>query len=238
MHTTFKIFITTLITTLFFSVSGYCQLDYNYGLNTKGFRLGIGGGGTVLQTHFAQNPIKPLFVANLDYDFNPYLSIGVEYQKGTLHGDDSKGYLFVKSSDIEFSAVNLNLKVSVGQFVNYQTSTVLGEAIKRFYAGVGIGGISEPLKTKKFQYNLANRPDPTFSSETKKNPIYVAIPLNFGTNINLRGLFGMSDKFELNPNYQFTYVNTYYLDGFRTSTTNSHLKGFYNALTLSLKYKF
>jgi hypothetical protein len=220
-------FVSTLST-----LSAYSQVDYFYGANNKGFRLGIGGGVSLLGAHYNSNPPSGVATGNLDYDFSRYFSIGLEGQFGQLVGNDpqNKQY-FSKSTDTYFSG-NINLRVSIGAISDYETLNGFQDAIKRIYVGTGVGMIQTDIK---FGPHISTVSPPENPSIIKGH--FYTIPINFGTNINLPGILGR-DKLELNPNYQYNYLNTTYLDGIGPSHFTKANSSNYSLISLSLKYKF
>ncbi len=214
---------------------GYSQVDYYYGLHKKGLSIGIGGGVSILNAHYRDNPLSGVGLVKVDYDFTQYISVGVEGQMGQLLGQDvvpNKQY-FPFSLD-NYSSVSLGMRFSVGAIKDYPTSTALQDVIKKIYLGVG-GGIimthislgDYRLSTNKTQYH-----------QPQMDGNYFIVPINIGTNINLPGIFG-ADKLELNPNYQFNYSPSEYLDGIGPSAehTKFPFTG-YTLFSLTLKYKF
>ncbi len=208
------------------------QIDHYYGLNNSGFRISAGVGIATEMTHYSSNPGQLAAIGSLDYDFNPYLSIGLQAQAGNLKGVDAVNHLYYSSSKNQYLDANINMRVALGEFDDFEALNAFQDAVKRIYFGLGIGRIRTDVT---FTHNGTN-PSPAPESV---EPIVQAwsFPLNIGTNIDLHGALGI-DRLSLNPNFQFNYVNSYYLDGYRTSVTFSHLKGFYNLTSLSLKYKF
>lgn len=83
VFTRYKIFVTTLclvvFTQLFFLSSAFSQIDYYYGKNATGLRIGGGIGVSTLMTHYSSNPPSVGFVGDIDYAFNPYFSIGTDF---------------------------------------------------------------------------------------------------------------------------------------------------------------
>jgi len=77
-------------------------------------------------------------------------------------------------------------------------------------------------------------------SKTRTGTFYV-VPINFGTNIDLRGLWG-NDKVELNPNFQYNFgvnigdSNAKVFDGYQPNSKTAN--GGYALVSLALKYKF
>jgi len=215
------------------STPAYSQIDFFYGKNTHGLRIGGGVGGTTLITHYSSNPIQLTAVGSIDYNFNPYFSIGIEGQYGTLKGVDTytPHHLYYTSSTNKYRSVNFNIKAGLGLIDDFYPENAFQDAVKRLYIGAGYG----TMKNK-----ITFTTDPTLAAYAYGTPQtygYVPIvPFNLGTFIDLPNLLGY-DKIEINPNYQFTYIPSMYSDGF-ISSANSHLKGFYNEFSVSIKFKF
>ncbi|WP_448702726.1 outer membrane beta-barrel protein [Mucilaginibacter sp. AW1-3] len=233
-HYFFSLYISVITLLVIFSPApAYSQIDFFYGKNTHGLRIGGGVGATWLATHYNTNPAQLTYVGNLDYNFNPYFSIGIEGQYGTLKGVDTHEppHLYYTSSTNKFASVNINIKAGVGLIDDFYPNNAFQDAVKRIYIGVGYG----TMKNK-----IALTTEPTLEAYAYGTPqpyAYVpTVPFNLGTYIDLPNVFGY-DRLEINPNYQLTYIPSMYSDGF-ISNQYSHLKGFYNMVSLSLKYKF
>jgi hypothetical protein len=131
-------------------------------------------------------------------------------------------------------AFNLNVRVSVGAISDYPTSSGLQDAIKRIYVGVGGGIVVNDVILSDHTGSVGVPPHGITIPNKDKLAV---IPINLGTNINLPGIFG-PDKLELNPNYQYNYVNSPFLDGLPKATTSKINYSAYNLFSLSLKFKF
>jgi hypothetical protein len=246
----YKTFITALcvfaVTQLCFLSSAHAQLDFYYGKNTKGFRVGVGPCFSTLMTHYDNNPPQVGFAADIDYAFDPYVSIGANIQSGTLLGQDTKGQFYYWQSSDKYTFYNLNFKVGVGHFKDFSSQTAFMDAVKRFYVGIGVGQISTN-NVLSYNPNVSQStvyPDPNnnFGPDLKnpKGPMqkgsWMTYTCFLGTYIDLPNLFGI-DKIELSPNFQFSYVDTQYLDGFK-SKASSTLPGFFNVAAITVRYKF
>jgi len=215
------------------STPAYSQIDFFYGKNTHGLRIGGGVGTTSLITHYSNSPVQLTTVGSIDYNFSPYFSIGIEGQYGTLKGVDdySPHHLYYTSSTNKYRSVNFNVKAGLGLIDDFYPENAFQDAVKRLYIGAGYGTMKNKIT---FTY------DPTLEAYAYGTPQtygYVPIvPFNLGTFIDLPNFLGY-DKIEINPNYQFTYINSMYSDGF-ISSQYSHLKGFYNEFSVSIKFKF
>jgi hypothetical protein len=225
-------FMVVMLGSILSSLPAYSQVDYYYGLNKKGLRLGIGAGAGILMSNWTSDPVTPAGLLSLDYDLNPYFSIGLQGQFGQLKGIDAENKLFYQQTAVTYYGGNLNFKVAVGQFSDFRSRSALTDALKRLYIGVGVGEIYAQVALSKYQQTpkpgIASLTDPNGIAGSypgydltlgKTNPSGTSlyIPISFGTNISLRG-FGGSDKFELNPNFQYNMVQNAYFDGYQPST--------------------
>ncbi|OCX52638.1 hypothetical protein BEL04_14425 [Mucilaginibacter sp. PPCGB 2223] len=221
------------LTGIFSSSRAFGQIDFFYGKNTHGLRIGAGAGLAGLVTHYNSNPLQLVYDGSLDYDFNPYLSIGIEGQYGTLKGVDTyePHHQYYTSSTNKFRAANINLKAALGLFYDFYPNNAFQDALKRMYIGVGFGKMKDKIS---FTY------DPERAQYVYGTPhtydLITVVPFSFGTYIDLPNLLGY-DRIEINPNYQFTFMDSMYSDGY-ISNQYSHLKGFYNMVSINIKYKF
>jgi len=226
---------------IFCSLPAYSQIDYNYGINQKGFRFGIGPGVTFLKTYWGSTPASPVGVMTLDYNVNPYFSLGIEGQGGLLVGiDNQQHYAFLKSTNTYFAG-NFNIKVALGAVSDFNSSNGFNDAIKRIYLGVGVGAIYSSVVLTDRTDNLIVPSDgevllAKYSQYSNKRVgTFITIPINFGTNIDLPGVVG-NDKLELNPNFQYNLVQSKVFDGYQPNANTAN--GAYALFSLNLKYKF
>lgn len=245
----YKVFVTAvclfIMAQLGFSLSAYSQIDYYYGRNLKGFRIGFGPGFSSLKGHYDTNPSQNVFVADIDYAFTPYFSLGLNSQFGTLMGQDASNINFYyHTSTDSYKAFNLNVKMGIGKFNDFASNNAFMDAVKRIYFGLGVGQVMTDIKysinsniSQSTVYNDPNNPWVNGAPPSKAlNGSYITYSLDLGTYIDLPGFLGV-DKVELCPNLKTTYADTYYLEGFKTSAKSS-LKGIYTLTSLTLRYKF
>jgi len=225
------VFAAAIILGVLCSLSTYAQIDYSFGRNSSGLRLGAGGGITQLNTHYNNNPWIACFIGTLDYEFNPYFSMGVEGQVGTLQGiDNSNPSQYFHSSTNDYLSASFNMKFGLGLVSDFRTVNKFQDAVKRLYIGIGGGLMHNNIG---FTYNKGIT---DVYYDTNKTWGFVPIvPINIGTFIDIGNVFGY-DRLEINPNIQCTYINSPYADGFRSSA-DSNSKGFYNMLSLTVKLK-
>lgn len=225
-------FMLVMLGSILSSLPAFSQVDYYYGINKKGIRLGIGAGAGLLMSNWSSNPISPAGLLSLDYDLNPYFSIGLQGQFGQLKGVDAKNKLYYQQTAVTYYGGNLNFKIAVGQFSDFKSHSAIQDALKRIYVGVGVGEVNAQVALTNYTQTpkpgIASLTDPNgiagsypnynlTPSKTKPSGTSLYIPISFGTNISLRG-FGGSDKFELNPNFQYNMVQNAYFDGYQPST--------------------
>jgi len=221
----------------FLALPAFSQIDYTYGLNRRGFRLGVGAGITDLSTHFNSNPPQTSFVANLDYAFSRYFVIGFESDFGKFKGIDDVNHTYFQSSTSSYYNYNFNMKASLGTLIDFEATSGLKDAIKRFYLGGGYGITARSFATLTTHSPPSSATMPEVLKQAAANlPTFF---FDLGTFIDVPGAFG-ADKIEICPNYQFNFVNSYYLDGFRNSLAGgkSAALGFYAVTSISLRYKF
>jgi len=240
-------FVMLLLFGMFCTLPAYSQIDYSYGINKKGFRLGVGVGASKLQTYWGDEPLSPAGLISLDYNVNQFFSLGIEGQFGKLVGiDNQKHYAFLQSTNTYYGG-NFNMKFGVGLLSDFSSSSGFTDALKRVYFGLGFGALTSSIILTDRTDGLAVPSDgeivlKTSSqySKTRTGTFYV-VPINFGTNIDLRGLWG-NDKVELNPNFQYNFgVNigtsdSKVFDGYKPNANVAN--GGYALVSLALKYKF
>lgn len=245
---------------LFCALPAYSQVDYNYGVSKKGFRLGVGLGGAQLQSNWSSASIGPAGILNLDYDLSPYFTIGLDGSFGQLSGTDTENKLYFSKTSVIFASGSLTFKVAVGQFADFKSKNGFQDAIKRIYLGVGIGevysnvtltphndgkGLSGLVVPGLAYGKTIPGAKPTNKGTTTGNGTFTQIPVSFGTNIALRGFLG-NDKVELNPNLQYVFVQSPYFDGYQpnsqTDPNNPFIKvngnQSYVIASLALRFKF
>jgi hypothetical protein len=236
-----------LVLGLFCTLPAYSQIDYSYGINKKGFRLGIGVGTSKLQTYWGDESLNPTGLVSLDYNVNQYFSLGIEGQFGKLVGvDNQKHYAFLQSANTYYGG-NFNMKFGIGLLSDFSSPSGFTDALKQFYFGLGFGALNSSIILTDRTDGLIVPSDgevvlKTSSqySKTRTGTFYV-VPISFGTNIDLRGLWG-NDKVELNPNFQYNFgvnigdSNAKVFDGYQPNANTA--RGGYALVSVALKYKF
>jgi len=256
--------LTIIALSIFGSMPAYSQIDYFYGVSQKGLRVGVGLGVAKLQSNWSQSAMSPAGVLNLDYDLSPYFTIGLNTSFGQLSGTDAENKLYFTKDKVIFAGGSLTFKVALGQFSDFKPRNGFQDAMKRLYIGIGVGEVySNATLTRHTDgkglpgiqvANLAdgkllNEPGPSYKTTNSGNDypvngILMQIPISFGTNIALRGFLG-NDKVELNPNFQYVFVQSPMFDGYQPNAsaqpTNPNIgisgnQG-YAVISLALRFK-
>lgn len=197
------------------------------------FSIGLGGGITTLYGDL-QKPkvICPAGKLNLDYNFTPFISAGIEGQYGKFAGGDAapNGETFGLYSESNFIAVNANARLAVGQFLPVP-DTKFQEILGGIYLGAGIGYINSEIQELSRAYSYAGNTQlvGTFHNEAEE----IVIPLNAGLNFDLP-VYRMG----ININYQYNLSTTEALDGYDVSILSNNDNDAYSFISVSVKYFF
>ena len=225
-------FAVAIVLTILCNLPAYAQIDYSFGRNTSGLRLGAGVGVTQLNSRYSENPHIGCFIGTLDYEFNPCFSMGVEGQIGTLQGIDNATppTQYYHASTNDFQSINFNMKFGLGLISDFRPLNKFQDIVKRTYIGIGAG-----LMHNHIAFSSDTSLTDTYTTDIKTWGYTPIIPINIGTFIDIGNVLGY-DRLEINPNFQFTYVNSPYGDGFKLNDNN--VKTFYSLLSLTVKLKF
>lgn len=187
---------------------------------SKPVSIGIGVGGTKLHTDLSENPMYPSGHLDLDMLVRPFVSVGLNAQKGTLAGSDSDG----RDVKNNYSAINANIKVRLGQFMrqanNYSyymmSAKTLTSYLANVYVGAGAGFIFNDVDAKRV-YKDGSLLE-AFEGPDKRTEMIV--PLNVGIDIPLgRSLYGPT--WAININYQYAISLDNGLDGYANEVSKS-----------------
>lgn len=197
---------------------------------TNFYKLSIGGGaGSTLA--FADLDKKTFAFAGygtLDYHITPYVTIGLEVQKGELAGGDitfdKNNRQFINS----YMAGTGNLKFALGEILtSYQLNNTLLYNLRGLYAGVGFGYIKN--KISNVRYYGENYYDGADTS------VEGLVPFNLGINFYLPDQWGHT-RFAINLNLQHTIAIGEGLDGYGSSGAKHN--DMYTYFSAGLKYHF
>jgi len=195
--------------------------------------VGAGAGVAYNLTDLANVKAKFAFYGEADYLINPFISVGLHGEKGTLAGH---GY----NSEFEnrYFAANVNGKLRLGQFLseakNYSHFTLGASSFSRIlsniYVGTGAGFVKNRIK---------NQIDPIYAEAVAnqggelaadRGEIHFVLPLNAGVDIPFgRTLYG--PQWAINVNYQHTLTFNDNLDGIKNKGKDQ-----YGFVSLGVKY--
>lgn len=212
-----------------FTVTAFGQSNF-YKLS-----IGAGTGGTYSFTDLPKGAFSFAAATNFDYYFTPFITGGIEVQKGNVKGkfDPVHGREFSNS----YMAVTLNGKFRAGQFTDFYYSDFLNYT-KGFYIGTGIGTIQNNLENNVIREKI--NPDGstyTFPGEDKSSGI--VIPVNIGIDFYFPDGWG-DIRYSLNINYQTNIVSGEGLDGYNDPKTKfkNNAADIYNFFSVGFKYNF
>ena len=206
--------------------------QYNY------YRIafGIGGGMNRYFGDIEYKPkYKPTISANLDYNFTPFASAGIEFQTGTITAGDPKFDPNLRYFKNAYKAIILGGKIQLGQVVDIQTSDFL-YYVRGFYLGSGVGVVMNDMKEiVRIKPDGSNYPFPGLDKSKD-----LLIPANIGFNFDFPDQWGYT-RFIFNINYQFNVTLGEGLDGYNDPKSrgfkNSAPDMFHN-FTIGIKYCF
>lgn len=170
-----------------------------------------------------------------DYLLNPFISVGLQAQKGELSGEE-----FNSTFSNKYYAGNVNAKVRMGQFMglpdNYSYYTLAANDLQRIlsnvYVGAGAGLMKNRIRrtvSPEYAAYIAGR-DGEISTDL--GGIHFIVPLNVGVDIPFgRTLYG--PKWAVNVNYQHNLTFNDNIDGIINSQNDQ-----YGVVSVGVKYAF
>lgn len=221
-----RILISTLFSALAFS--SFAQSNFYK------FAVGAGAGITQSFTDLKKHDFGLAGYATLDYLFTPYLSLGLELQKGEINGGDVNSTPDDRQFINGYQAVSVNGKISLGQFIDFDYNGLSGK-LRCLYFGSGLGIIQNKM-TGIRRINVKN-PDHPYPGQDGSKDIY--FPLNLGINLFFPDQEGFY-RYTLNINCQSNVTLGEGLDGYDNSSV-THKSGkpdIYNFYTIGFKYSF
>lgn len=205
------------------------------------YKFSIGGGAGITQsfTEVNKHDFGLAGYGTIDYLLTPFISIGLEGQKGEINSGDYHTDPLNRQSTNSYLAGSVNGKIALGEFADYRRDG-LARALKGLYLGAGIGAIRNSTKS------IVN--NPVYAGGGNGQPQYLVaansdkeifFPLNLGINF----YFADRDDFYryvLNFNYQANITLGEGLDGYdetsRTFKTGN--PDIYTFFSVGLKYNF
>lgn len=230
--------------------------------NFHQFSLGGGYGMTQSFTEVKGHGTEFSGYITGDYYFTPFLSLGLEAQKGRIFGGNDKARPDNREFLNTYKAVTINGKIAYGEIFDYGREG-FARTIRGLYVGVGVGAIKnkmryvilqgpeiEPEKEETGTPPAPAAPVPPVDTEepkkpervvyhTKKNSTNLLVPINLGIN------FYFTDHYEhvryiINFNYQGNITFGEGLDGYDNASTTLKSKGpdIYTYVSVGVKYQF
>lgn len=214
--------ITLLLFLLFFTLKIFAQTNF--------YKFSVGGGvGTTLAFADVQNKIFAFAgYGVIDYQLTPYLTIGLELQKGEIAGGDitydPNNRQFINS----YLAGSANFKFQLGEVLTaHQLNNNFLYNIRGLYAGLGFGYIKNKISNVRY-YGDNFYP----GADNSKEGI---VPLNLGINFYLPDNWNYT-RYVLNVNFQTTMAIGEGLDGYGHSSPERN--DIYTYFSVGVKYNF
>lgn len=204
---------------------------------------GVGTGGTYTYTDVKKGAFSFAYAGNLDYHFTPFITAGLEVQKGTLKSQDYTKDEHGRGFTNSYIAFSANAKFRAGEFTDFYYSDFLNYT-KGFYLSTGLGIIKNKVDNQKSKENTAkdiNGNPYTYTyyfpqADTKPNFL---LPINVGIDFYFPDGWG-DIRYILNINYQTNFTFGEGLDGYNDpkTTFKNNAPDMYNFLSIGIKYTF
>lgn len=195
--------------------------------------LGAGFGATQSFTEVSKHDFGLAAYGTLDYLFTPFISVGLEVQKGEINGGDYKTDTFNREFVNSYQSYSINAKIFLGQFLSDKFNGP-SNLLKGIYFGAGLGSIKNATLFST-GLNPQDRSKPMIAAHSSDD---FYIPLNLGFNIFLADHEGFY-RYVINFNYQGNFTLADNLDGYNDKTSSA-IKDLdiYTFCSLGLKYRF
>ena len=192
------------------------------------FSIGGGAGATLAFADLDNKTLAFAGYGTIDYLITPYVSIGLEFQKGELAGGDitfdKNNRQFINS----YIAGTGNIKFGLGEMLNsYQLNNQFLYQLRGLYAGIGFGYIKNKISNVRY-YGDNFYPGADTSVEG-------LVPLNLGINFYFPDQWGHT-RFAINLNLQHTIAVGEGLDGYGSSSAQHN--DMYTYASAGVKYHF
>jgi hypothetical protein len=194
------------------------------------------GGGVGLTQSFTEAQKHDFGLAGygtLDYLFTPFLSLGLEIQKGEINGGDYQTDVRQRQFINSYTSFSANGRIGLGEFIDYNHNQSVSW-LKGLYIGPGIGIIQNN------PYYVMSWDEDTGELQTRKTTSKdIFFPLNLGINFYFADRVGFY-RYVLNFNYQANITLDEKLDGYGDSVTfpDAGRPDIYTFFSVGLKYNF
>ncbi len=190
-----------LILIILFSLSASAQ--YNY----YKFSAGVGGGVNQSFADVIKHPLGRTISVAADFNINPFVSAGLEFQSGSITGGDKLTDPHLRFFKNNYSALIASGKIELAQVVDFDQSNFL-YAIRGTYLGTGIGFVNNNMKDiVRIQPGTGH----VFPGVSKS--MNLMVPANIGVNFDIADRYGFT-RYKVNLNYQFNVTFGEGLDGY------------------------
>jgi len=217
------------------SITVKAQSGYNYQ------ELGIGASASAIRgfTNVQRQDIHPAFSVNLIYNYNPYLPVVLEYQRGTLSGGgltqekDKYGRMYTN----KYQVLLLHADVQLGATIDYEDSWVL-TALRNLYAGTGVGFISNNNTVQRTNVILTNG-GPTYIFPGNDKNIGIVVPIRAGYEFKIFDSYN-EPGWAIDVGYVHNFVFGEGLDGYNdpSSRFKNNAVDQYAQVVIGFKYFF
>ena len=212
-----------------------CQLSCAQ-YNLYRLSVGIGGGVSKYFGDIEKGKITGTFTGSFDYNITPFISAGLEFQKGALTAGDSildPHQRFFKNN---FTSIILNGKIQLGQLVNFELYDRWYYA-RGLYLGSGVGMISSSqTEIKRTKINPNGR---LYTFPGKDKSMELVIPASIGYNYEMFDKWGYT-RYIFFINHQFNVTFGENIDGYNDppGVFKNASPDMYGLTTIGIKYTF
>lgn len=198
------------------------------------FSIGAGAGITQSFTDVRKHDFGLAGYGTIDYLFTPYVSLGLEFQKGEINGGDINTDPYNRQFINSYQAISVNGRISLGQLIDFSYNN-LSNKLRGLYFGSGIGVVQNNITG--IRRTGIYDPDIYYPGEDKSKDIF--FPLNLGINFFFPDRDGFY-RYVLNINAQSNVTLGEGLDGYddtaiRHRSGNPDIYAFYS---VGIKYNF
>ena len=118
--------------------------------------VGVGASSTLSYSDLRENDQRYSFNADLYYNYTPYMPFAFEIQVGSLKGGNPVTDPYYRYFLNNFIAASVHVDVHLGQIVDFEGNDLL-YALRNFYAGIGVGVISNNINPNNIRrYSLTD----------------------------------------------------------------------------------
>ncbi len=251
-----KVSIVFIVFLSFVSYAGFAQVRSGGTVNTGGdelsspqvgtpnfkpkLSLGVGVGFSNLYGDFPTSQFLPAARIGLGCRLTKALVVGVESYFGQLGSTQpANNWTAGFNETSNFASVDLNAKITVGNYLNYPSSAIL-RMLSGFYVGTGYGLVYSNISkfTGKFKPSYKDLNNELSTGLLRQNTVFTPyIPLNVGFRVHMKKFLGSTNA-QFMINYQINYTFSDFVDGYSSppSTTKNQVNDCYTVVTLGFSF--